>query len=164
VKFSWVCLFSLSLLVAGCSSVDTYIEPGHALGSQKRLFVKTNLNDNHALDEKIAAAFRTRGFEVGVGPETMMPPTTQVVVTYYDQWSWDFKYHLTNLAIRLRDAKTQGPLGLSEYVGPAAMTATPEEVIERLVKDLLNPAKAKAELLPDAPSKKPERRRSASRD
>ncbi len=136
-------LFCL-LAFTACSSVTTRVDPGRDVPSYRRYFVKSNLNDNHALDEKIAAALRARGVEAGTGPETMMPPTTQVMVTYYDQWSWDFKGHLTSLTLRLQDAKSQAPIGFSEYVGPASMTSTPTEVIERLVRELLKEPKKKS--------------------
>ena len=94
------------------------------------------------MDEKIAQELRSKGYQADVGPETMMPPTAQVLVIYDDQWSWDFKYHLTSLSIRFRNARSQGPIAYSEYAGPASLTDTPEHVVARVIKDLLKSPKA----------------------
>lgn len=136
-----VSLVLLALFLAGCSSVYTRIETGQSLTGRQRLWVRTNLNDNHALDEKIAAAFRASGYEVGTGPETMMPTNTQVVITYYDQWAWDFRNYMVGLTLRLRDAKSHKPIADAEYVGgPAALFSHPNDTIERVVTEVLKKA------------------------
>ena len=92
-----------SLLLAGCASYDGYVERGKGLAGVKRFFIVTNLNDNHALDHRIAEALQAHGFTAGTGPRTMMPEDTQAIVSYQDRWAWDFGDHLVYLNIGAQD-------------------------------------------------------------
>jgi hypothetical protein len=120
------------------------VEPGTSLAGYKSFWVKSNLDDNHAIDRLLVQVLKGRGFQADFGPLTMMPRDTQVVVTYRDRWTWDFKDHMTSLEITMQDVRSEKQIAVASFVGPASMTAGSLEVAERLVGDLL---KAKPQVM-----------------
>jgi hypothetical protein len=68
----------------------------------------------------------------------MMPPDTEVVVTYQDRWNWDFGQHMVYLRIALRDTATNAPVASAVFNGPVAINKDPPEVVARLLRDLLD--------------------------
>lgn len=133
----------LSVALAGCASYTANVEPGTQVSKYQRFWVKSNLDDNHAIDRLLVQVIKARGYEAECGPLTMMPQTAQAIVTYRDRWTWDFKNHMTSLEIAVQDVRTEQLVASASFVGPASMTITPLEVVERLVRDLEN-AKPKA--------------------
>jgi hypothetical protein len=126
-------LLSIAAFAAGCSSYVANREPSTDLGKYQRFFVKSNFHDNHGIDTRIVRALQARGFHAEKGPLTMLPKTAQAIVTYDDRWNWDFKNHMTYLVITLQDVRTEQPIASATFSGPAALTITPDEVIERLL-------------------------------
>lgn len=92
-------LLGFALLLGGCASFDAGAPQGSGLANLQRFFVVSNLNDNHALDQRIATALEARGLVAGSGPLTMMPDNTQAIVTFQDNWAWDFGEHLVFLKL-----------------------------------------------------------------
>ena len=118
--------------------------------------MKSNLDDNHGLDEFIVKSLKAHGRTAETGPLTMMPHDAQALVTFHDAWNWDFKYHMVGLTLAVSDIRSEKPIGEANYSGPAAMMTSPTEVIDRLVDQLLKaPTKAPAnfENGPGNPSK-----------
>ncbi|WP_404422220.1 hypothetical protein [Nibricoccus sp. IMCC34717] len=142
-------ILSLILLVAlaslaGCASYSVQREhQAEALQQRRKVWVKENFDDNRAMAVRIAEAFRARGFEVGVGPLTMMPPGFQAVVEYRDAWAWDFRDHLVGLELKLLDPKSSALLAIGRYEDPISMLDTPTEVAGRLVETLYSAGKPK---------------------
>lgn len=130
-------------LLAGCSSYKTSVEPGRNLAGYSRVWVKSNMNDNHGLGGFIVAALAAQGHEAGLGPLTMMPVRTQLIVQYRDSWAWDFKDHMTALEITVLDARTEQQIARADYGNPASMSRHPSEVAERLVRQLFAPPAGK---------------------
>ncbi len=126
----------LGLTLAGCATYTADVEPGTQFSSYRRIWVKTNLDDNHAIDRLLVQVLKARGYEAEHGPLTMMPRDVQAIVSYRDRWTWDFKNHMTSLALEVRDAKSERQVAAASFVGPASLTVVPLEVVERLVGDL----------------------------
>jgi hypothetical protein len=126
-------------LLAGCSSYKASVEPGRDLSASRRVWVKSNMSDNHGLGGFIAGTLDALGHETGLGPLTMMPPRTQLIVQYRDNWAWDFKDHMTALEITVLDTRTEQQIARADYSGPTSMSRHPSEVAERLVKQLFAP-------------------------
>ena len=97
------------LFTAGCASYNAQTL-GRGVGDAKRFFVQSNLNDNHAIDRQLVAALKLRERTADNGPLTMMPDDAQVIVSYEDQWTWDFGDHLLYLQLRAQDRRTGQPL------------------------------------------------------
>ena len=127
----------LGLMLAGCATYTSSVEPSTALGDYRRFWVKTNLDDNHAIDRLLVQVLKARGFEAEAGPMTMMPREAQAVVHYRDRWTWDFKDHMTSLEITVQDVGREAEVARASFVGPASLTVVPLEVVERLMGDLL---------------------------
>jgi len=141
----FVALVSLVALAAlgGCSSYTASVKPGAELSKYQRVWVKSNMDDNHGLAQFISAALRARGIEAGVGPLTMMPLNTQAVISYRDNWTWDFKDHMNSLELSLQDNKIDYPIATARYDGPTSLMTTPVEVVEKLVAKLFSTPPAK---------------------
>jgi hypothetical protein len=129
-----------TLLLAGCSSYDGQ-SAGHAVASQKRIFILSNQNDNNALDTQIVAALKLRGYESDCGPRTMMPDDTQVVVSYEDHWTWDFGDHLAFLQITARDRRTDQVYGTAIFRAKIPTKKSIPKIIGELVDRILADAK-----------------------
>jgi uncharacterized protein YceK len=132
-----VLLALAGLLLSGCASFQSSIEPKRTTKGVQRFFVVTNLNDNHALDHQIAASLKARGRSVELGPLTMMPDDTQAVVTYQDQWTWDFKNNLVYLNIAVRDPLARQPYATATFGAKVPLRDPVPAIVDRLVADLL---------------------------
>jgi len=126
----------LALLLGGCSS-NTKIDRSKQIGSVQRFFVISNANDSRALDRHIANALRSHGLTAEAGPKTMMPDDAQAVVTYQDNWTWDFGDRLMYLQITVRDARSNQPIANMEYGAKIPKKQPPAQVIADLVNRLL---------------------------
>ncbi len=138
MKFAAPLLLVLACLFAGCTSYSARQTPGTDLGTRERFFVRSNLNDSHAVDRHIATALSARGRTVEYGPLTMMPADAQVVVEYEDKWVWDFGEHLVALQISLRDPKSGKPLANTFFTARMTMIRNPADVVARMVGELLD--------------------------
>ena len=135
IRFVFLTLL-LGLTLAGCATYTADVEPGTQFSSYRKIWVKTNLDDNHAIDRLLVQVLKARGYEAEYGPLTMMPRDVQAVVSYRDRWTWDFKNHMTSLEIEVRDVRAERQIAAASFVGPASLTLAPLEVVERLVGDL----------------------------
>ena len=108
-------LLASALLLGGCSSIETDAARGTGLAKTQRFFVVSNLNDNHALDQRIVTALQARGLTAAAGPRTMMPDDTQGVVVYQDHWSWDFGEHLAYLRLAMHKPESNEVLAAATF-------------------------------------------------
>jgi len=138
-----VLLALVALAQAGCSHYAASVKPDTTLSKYQRIWVKSNMDDNHGIGQFISDALRARGIESGVGPLTMMSRGMQAVITYRDNWTWDFKDHMNSLEISLQDNKIDFPIASARYDGPTSLMTTPNEVVDKLVKKLFSTAPEK---------------------
>ncbi len=131
-------LLGFGLLLGGCATYDAQVERGQSLTGLKRFFVVSNLNDNHALDHRIAEALKARGFEADAGPLTMMPDNNQVIITYQDRWSWDFGDHLVYLSFTARNAVTNEMVAIVSFTATIPLHEPIPQTVGRLTDSLLN--------------------------
>jgi hypothetical protein len=136
MKMRVIFLTMLSLALTGCASYTANVMPGSQFSAYRRFWVKSNLDDNHAIDRLLVQTLKARGYEAEHGPLTMMPREVQAIVNYRDRWAWDFKNHMTGLEITVQDVRSEGQVAAASFVGPASLTLSPLEVVERLVRDL----------------------------
>jgi hypothetical protein len=127
----------LALALGGCASVDASVDSGRSLKKVQHFFVVSNLNDNHALDQQIAAALRAHDRTVEVGPLTMMPDEAQAVVAFQDHWAWDFGEHLVFLRITVRDPSASQSYAAVTFDARVPLHETPAATVKRLVDSLL---------------------------
>jgi hypothetical protein len=136
--FGFLLLIGLSL--AGCSTLDTHVEPNANLGRFKHIYVQQSLNDNHGLDALIVKDLHARGFQAESGPLTLMPRDVKVYLIYEDHWDWDFTDYLISLGLSLRDATTDRLLASARYFRPTAFMKTPDFMVHTVVDGLLHPS------------------------
>jgi hypothetical protein len=130
-------LLGTGLLLGGCASYDSSVDPGRSLAKVQRFFVVSNLNDNHGLDHQLAESLKARGREAETGPLTMMPDNTQAVVMFQDRWDWDFGDHLIFLQIAVRDVRSEQPYATVVFNAKVPLHEAAAVTVRRLVDRLL---------------------------
>jgi len=134
-----VLLMSIALLLSACSTFESYRVPNSDPGRIRSFYVVHRLSDNHHIDETIVDHLRSLGLEASAGPTTMMPQRVEAVVTYRDEWAWDFKTYLIQLDIEIHHAHTNRPLARGSYRQPTIITKSTATVVERIFTRLLSP-------------------------
>jgi hypothetical protein len=124
-----------ALVAAGCSNVTTRIAPNANLAQHKRIYVEHRLADGRDLDGLIAQDLRARGYDASSGPMTLMPRDTELVVSYADQWAWDFNWYMNTLDIAVRAARTDKGLATVHCNRPSAAFGSPPTV---MIHDVLS--------------------------
>ena len=132
-----VFLLSLTVLLCSCSSVYSRKDPKVDLSKLKSFYVVHRLTDDHHIDDIIVDQLKARGHEASAGPLTMMPQSVEAVITYRDEWAWDFKSYLMQLDLEIHRAHNNQPLGQGSYRQPTIVTKPPEAVVEEIFKSLM---------------------------
>lgn len=132
---------ALALVLSGCTSIDRSVSAGRNPAALKEVFVVANLNDNHGLARRFAAAFRARGLRAESGPLTMLPPGAEAVVNIQDRWAWDFGEHLIFLQVTLSDIGELRPYATATRQRNIARSTNLDEVVPELVAELLAPVR-----------------------
>ena len=118
-----VLLLAAAGLLAGCSTLDTHLEPKADLSQLKHVWVQQSLNDNHGLDAMIVRELQSRGIQAESGPLTLMPLTARRYIIYQDQWDWDFKDYLISLGLTVRDAHDRSDHGDGQLFSAHGLSA-----------------------------------------
>ncbi len=132
MKVFAVLLLLSSVVLTGCTSIYVDRRPHTDFSRIKRLYVEHRLSDNHRIDETIVTELRAMGLEASAGPLTMMPEQVDAIVTYQDEWAWDFKTYLIQLNIQLRGAIKEQSLAFATYRQPSPITKPPAEVVRAI--------------------------------
>jgi hypothetical protein len=132
-------LAMLVLLLTGCTSVSTDSRHAADLAKVKHLYVEHRQNDNHALDQLIVTELQSLGYDAACGPTTMMPDNTQGIITYEDQWVFDFTTHMVALDIKVRSAEKDQALGSGHYFNRGVSRVTPEKIVHDVVTSMFKP-------------------------
>lgn len=131
----------LLLSVVGCSSVASHRAPGVNLGRYKHFYVEHRLSDDRQIDEAIVAELKALGFEASAGPLTMMPQSAEAVVTYQDEWAWDFKSYMIRFAVQIRDSRKEQTLATGVYEQPSMITKTAPQVVHAVLGSIFTRSK-----------------------
>lgn len=135
-------ILSVAVLLSSCSSVHSRSNPQVDLGRIKSFYVLHRLTDDNHIDEQIVEYLRRHGREADAGPLTMMPQSVEAVVTYQDDWAWDFKTYLIQLRIEIRRSHNNQFLAEGGYRQPSLITKPPAVVIERILNPLFGAPKS----------------------
>lgn len=136
---------ALVVLLAGvaflsaCSSIHTQRDPKVDLGHYREFFVEHRLSDDRRIDEAIVDELKALGRNASAGPMTMMPQSADAIVTYQDEWAWDFKSYLIQLNIQIRDSRRERIVATGNYQQPSMFTKKPPQVIHAILAPLLKP-------------------------
>jgi hypothetical protein len=120
-------------LLAGCSSLSSHKNPAVKLGDFQRFYVEHRLSDDRGIDVLITRELQRRGFQASHGYLTMMPDDTQVIISYDDRWTWDFRTYLMELNISAVDARKKKLIATGTYRVPGPVSREPEALITEIL-------------------------------
>ncbi len=130
------CLLLVLPLLSGCASLTVHREPGSRLASLKKIYVQHRLADGRGIDLFIVQELQRLGYTAACGPMTMMPDDTEAVVSYADQWTWDFSSYMIELDLEVSDPRTSKILATVRYFRPALMEKPPQEMVQTVIDPL----------------------------
>jgi hypothetical protein len=136
-------LIAVALLLAGCSSTSSYRAPGKNLADYKKVWVEKNLSDDHNIHGLIAAELKALGYDVESGFGTMMPRGIELIVTYNDQWSWDFRDYMIDIEITAREPRSSGVVARGRYFRPGITNKAPAAMVRDVVTAVFKPGGTK---------------------
>jgi hypothetical protein len=125
-----------ALLLAGCGHITTRALPNANLGSHRHVFVEHRLPDSYGVADEIARQLRVMGYDASAGALTMMPPETELIVSYEDLWTWDFNTYMIAIDMQVRTARGDKTLAVGHYYRPSMVFGHPpsDMIHELLVK------------------------------
>lgn len=134
-------LAAIALLLAGCSTKSSVLGRGVDLANYGRIYVEKNLADDRGLNEMIVAELRALGYEASTGFPVTMPRGIQAVVTFRDEWTWDFKTYLIDIQITVKEPRSPRTLAQGRYFRPGITNKAPEAMVRDVVRSLFKPTK-----------------------
>jgi hypothetical protein len=129
-------LLVLTLLLAACSSLSVQKQAGTNLTHFKKIYVEHRLADGRGVDQLITQELSRLGYDASSGPLTMTPPDTEAVLTYVDEWNWDFTLHMIDLGVQVRDARTGQVLATAHYAHPDMFGKPPAGMVKAVIDPL----------------------------
>jgi len=137
-------LLAVLSLATGCASFASWKDPAARLQHRKHFYVESELSDGHDLHVTIANQLKVMGYNATSGYLTMLPPDADAIVSFQSRWTWDFKTYLIELDIQIRDPKNGKILATVFYHRPGIGGMSTEDLIERVLTEILGVKKAGA--------------------
>lgn len=135
-------LLGFAALAAGCGSLTT--EGRVDLGKRRHVWVEQRLNDNLGVGRKLAGELQALGYDAEVGPLTMMPDATELIVTYDAREEWDFRAYLIELNVAVRPAKDYNVImSTARYFHPGVTKKSSDKMIHETMTKLFPRCHAK---------------------
>jgi hypothetical protein len=128
-----------AIFLVGCSAVSSHVGPDAHLDHVQHVFVEQNPGDGRNIDQLIARGLRDLGYDAAAGPLTMSPDGTDVIVSYDDEWTYDFTTYMISLQLRVRDARTAAPLADSKIFRPSVTGQAPSAMIGKALRRIFKP-------------------------
>ncbi len=66
----------------------------------------------------------------------MTPIDTEAIVTYEDEWNWDFTLYMINLDVQVRNARTGKVLATARHDHPAMSGKSPARMVQAVIDPL----------------------------
>jgi hypothetical protein len=126
-------LLPLLLLLAGCSTVSADKRHAGDLAQLQHLFIEHRLNDNYRIDQRIVDELKALGRDASCGPLTMLPDNADAIITYGDEWTFDFSTHMVSLDIEVRGVRKEQKLGSARYFNQGVSRTPPEKIVHDVV-------------------------------
>lgn len=126
----------LALLLGGCAQIVTRAVPKANVGQYHHIFVEHRLADAYGVADEVARQLRAMGYDASAGALTMMPPETEVILSYDDMWQADFSTYLIEFDLQVRTARGDKILAVGHYYRPSMILGHPPTAMihELLVK------------------------------
>ena len=129
-------LLAITLLLAACSSLSIQKQAGANLTRSQKVYVERRFADGRGIDQLIVQELSRLGYDASSGPLTMTPPDTQTVLTYIDEWNWDFTLYMIDLEVQVREARSGQVLATSHYDHPAMSGKSPAGMVKAVIDPL----------------------------
>jgi hypothetical protein len=129
-------LLVLTLLLAACSSLSMQKQAGASLTHFKKIYVEHRLADGRGVDQLIVQELSRLGYDASSGPLTMTPPDTEAILTYVDEWNWDFTLYMIDLDVEVRDARSGQVFATAHYDHPAMGGKSPAGMVQATIDPL----------------------------
>jgi len=129
-------LLVLTLLLAACSSLSMHEQAGANLTHIKKIYVEHRLADGRGVDQLIVQELARLGYDASSGPLTMTPPDTEAILTYVDEWNWDFTLYMIDLDVQVRDARSGQVFATAHYDHPAMGGKSPSGMVQATIDPL----------------------------
>jgi hypothetical protein len=129
-------LFCLLPLMAACSSLKVRTIPAARLNGYHNVFVEHELSDGRSVDLFIMRKLQSMGYEADAGALTMKPVDAELIVTYQDDWTFDFTTYLIELNVQVRDARNGRELAIARYFKPSITGDVTSDMVDPLIERL----------------------------
>jgi hypothetical protein len=127
--------------LVGCAHINTRSLPNAGLATHKHVFVEHRLADSYGISDEMARQLRAMGYDASSGALTMMPPGTEMIVSYDDMWTWDFNTYMIEIDVQVRNARTDKIVAVGHYFRPSMIFGhPPADMIHELLVKLFKPA------------------------
>jgi hypothetical protein len=131
--------FACLLLLTACSSLSIQKQAGTNLAHFKKIYIEHRLADGRGVDQFIARELQRLGYDASSGPLTMAPEGVEVVVTYDDEWNYDFTLYMIDLDVQVRDGRTGQVLANASYHHPSMSGKSPAEMVQAVIDPIFPP-------------------------
>jgi hypothetical protein len=129
-------LLVLTLWLTACSNLSIQREAGANVTRFQKIYVEHRLADGRGIDQLIVRELQRLGYEASSGPLTMTPTDTEAIVTYEDEWNWDFTLYMIDLSVEVRNARTGQVLADAHYDHPAMRGKSPAGMVQTTIDPL----------------------------
>jgi hypothetical protein len=126
----------LTLLLAACSTLSVQKQTDENLAHFKKIYVEHRLADGRGVDQLITQELSRLGYDASSGPLTMTPEDTEAIVTYVDEWNWDFTLYMINLEVQVRNAHSGQVLATIHCDHPAMFGKSPAGMVKAAIDPL----------------------------
>jgi len=120
---------SLSLLLAGCASIQSSRAPNASLKEIKTAYVQRIEGDGYNVNQTITAQLNQLGIKSTTGSAEFPQERTDIIVTYVDRWMWDITMYMIRLSIQIRDGTSRAILSTAESYRPSLERRSQEEMV-----------------------------------
>jgi hypothetical protein len=124
------------LLFAACSSLSMQKQAGANITHFKKIYVEHRLADGRGVDQLIVQELQRLGYDASSGPLTMTPEDAGAILTYVDEWNWDFTLYMIDLDVQVRDAHTGQVLATAHFDHPAMSGKSPVGMVRAAIDPL----------------------------
>jgi hypothetical protein len=129
-------LFCLLPLITACATLQVRTVPAARLNTYHNVFVEHELSDGRSVDLFIMRKLQSLGYVAAAGPLTMKPVDAELIVTYQDDWTFDFTTYLIELNVQVHDARTGRELAIARYFRPSITGDVTSDMVDPLIARL----------------------------
>jgi hypothetical protein len=126
-------LFCLLPWLTACGTLQVRTAPEARVNVHHNVFVEHELSDGRSIDLFIMRKLQSMGYEASAGPLTMKPVDAELVVTYQDDWTFDFTTYLIELNVQVHDARTGRELAIGRYFKPSITGDVTSDMVDPLI-------------------------------